>query len=49
MSIKFDVCLTAGEVTDIGHVAYDISVVTEMEIFQLPIRATILPIQVPAI
>ena len=47
MSIKFDVCLTARDVTDIGHVAHDVTVVTETEIFKLPFRATILPIQVP--
>lgn len=46
MSVKFDVCITAPEVTEIGHVSLDISVVMEMEIFKLPVLATVLPIEV---
>ena len=46
MSVKFDVCITAPEVTDIGHVSLDVCVVMEMETFKLPVLATVLPTEV---
>ena len=46
MSVKFDVCVQAPEVTEIGHVSLDIIITMETEVFRLPILATVLPMQV---
>ena len=46
MSVKFDVCMKAPDVAEIGHVSLDIAIVMETEVFQLPILATVLPTQV---
>jgi len=43
MSIKFDVRICAPEVTEISHISLNVDVVMEMEIFHLPVVATILP------
>ena len=47
ISVKFDVCIQAPEVTEIGHVALDIIITMETEVFRLPVLATVLPMQVP--
>ncbi|XP_063675523.1 sperm-associated antigen 17-like isoform X5 [Bolinopsis microptera] len=45
ISVKFDVCIQAPEVTEIGHVALDIIITMETEVFRLPVLATVLPMQ----
>lgn len=46
MSVKFDVSITAPEVTEIGHVSLDVVIIMETEVFKLPILATVLPLEV---
>ena len=46
MSVKFDVCIQAPEVTEIGHVSLDVIITMETEVFRLPVLATVLPLQV---
>ncbi|KAL5264612.1 hypothetical protein ACHWQZ_G005633 [Mnemiopsis leidyi] len=45
MSVKFDVCVQAAEVTEIGHISLDIIITMETEVFRLPVLATVLPLQ----
>ena len=49
MSVKFDVCVQAAEVTEIGHISLDIIITMETEVFRLPVLATVLPLQVPTL